>query len=411
MLENFVKFFKELDRRVKVTIAGIGVHNWSQRLSRQYNQLYAYGLGANPVELGILSSIGAAASSIVSVPMGWATERYSIKRVLLFALSCTAMVAIIYALAGNWWMLIPAIILGRIANIMPLTDIILINYSKTKQSSTVMGFSRTIWAIPRIFAPLIAAVIVTSFGGINTQGIRPLYYLQFGMVIFVLLFISVMLKTQIEPRKNKGKSDSKRTGFIQDFRELFTGEKWLKRWMILRTIRQFGQRLAMPFISLWMVEMKNATPYILGIMGTVSTIFSVFLPVFAGRLADKMGRKKAFYILRPFMYLRTIVLILAPKPEYLILAGICEGIGQASNIPFLTMHWEMVPKEKRGRWLGIRGLIELSTIPATIIGGIMWQQGFMMEVLLLPIILEALIVMPMLFTIPDTLKKENQQTS
>jgi hypothetical protein len=75
------------------------------------------------------------------------------------------------------------------------------------------------------------------------------------------------------------------------------------------------------------------------------------------------------------------------------------------------MHWEMVPKEKRGRWLGIRGLIELSTIPATIIGGILWQQGFMMEVLLLPIILEALIVMPMLFTIPDTLKKENQQTS
>ena len=54
--------------------------------------------------------------------------------------------------------------------------------------------------------------------------------------------------------------------------------------------------------------------------------------------------------------------------------------------------------------------MSLSAIPASVLGGILWQQGFMVEVLLLPVILEALITMPILLTIPDTLV-QNQTIS
>jgi MFS family permease len=400
---GFFNFFKELDRRVKVTIASAGIYTWNQRLSQQYSQLYARDLGADPVELGLLSSIGSVVSLIVSYPVGLVTERFSLKKIMLmgFAFACIAI--IIRALAGNWWILIPAIILGSMIRINALTDIIFINYTKPEQTGTVMGFSRTIWAIPSVFAPMIAAVIVTTFGGITAQGIRPLYYIQLLLAIFVFLFTAMKLPIlPIRAAQKEDKLDSKGTRFIQDFRDLFKGEKRLKRWILTWIVWAFSGRLSSPFVPIWMVEVKGATPFILGLMGTTSMIFSVFMPAFAGRLADKIGRKKAYYILRPITHLSIILLIVAPKPEYLILVGVLSGIGQASFIPRITMHWEIVPEEKRGRWYGIEGFLNASSFPVSILGGILWQQGFMIEVLLLPILLEALIAIPILNTIPDT---------
>jgi len=88
LLETSRKFFKELDRRVKVTIAGTGIQNWSQSFSNQYNQLYARDLGVEYVEIGLLNSIGAAIASIVSVSLCWVAENYSVKKVMLFGLAC-----------------------------------------------------------------------------------------------------------------------------------------------------------------------------------------------------------------------------------------------------------------------------------------------------------------------------------
>jgi MFS family permease len=166
-----------------------------------------------------------------------------------------------------------------------------------------------------------------------------------------------------------------------------------------------------------MVNVKGATPYILGISGTASVVMALVFQIPAGRLSDVIGRKKVYFILRPLCFAGTILMILAPRPEYLIGVGVLGavalgagmggGVGGVSSTPFVTMFWEMVPKEKRGRWFGIEGLMNLSTIPASILGGFLWQQGLKVEVLLIPIILEVLIVMPILATIPDTLRRAN----
>jgi MFS family permease len=326
---------------------------------------------------------------------------------MLLGIASAFAIAAIYASAGSWWMLIPAIVLTSLARIERLADIIFINYTKTEQSGTIIGLTRTIWAIPATFAPLIAAWIVSRFGGITAQGIRPLYYLQIVLAFVVFVFIAMALTTPPAPRPtDSGPLKSKVSRFLQDFRDFFAGERYLKRWIAIRIIWSFTMRLATPFIPLWMVDVKGATAPILGVMGTASAIFSVVMPVLAGRLTDKIGRKNAYFLLRPFMYLRTILLILVPRPEYLIFAGVLAGIGQAYFVPFITMHWEIVPESKRGRWYGIEGFINIFAIPATLLSGFLWQQGYMIEVLLLPIILEVLLLIPIMTTIPDTLDQD-----
>jgi len=238
----------------------------------QYQQLYTTALGADPVELGSLNSLGSVVNSFISVPMGWIVDKYGVKKVMTLGLGLSAVVSVIYGLAVNWWMLIPAIILAQITQrmLIPLADVIFIGTTKPQQRATAMAFSRTIWAIPAIFAPTVAAVIVAASGGINAQGIRPLYYIQLVLTISIFLFIALKLPAPTSHvNQKRDKAGLEEAGFIQGFRELFKGEKWLKRWLVLMIIRNFSMRIAGPFVPLWMVNFKGADPYVLGIMGAL----------------------------------------------------------------------------------------------------------------------------------------------
>jgi MFS family permease len=115
-------------------------------------------------------------------------------------------------------------------------------------------------------------------------------------------------------------------------------------------IRNAGMRLSLPFTPLWIVNEKGADPYLLGIIGTAGMLVAILLQIPAGRLADKIGRKRVFYLFRPFAYVGTLLLVFAPRVEYLIVVGILGYIGLAggggglsgvSFIPFVTMNHEL----------------------------------------------------------------------
>lgn len=415
-IKGLFSFLKDLPQSVKITIIGTGIMQWGSQLTRRYDQLYAADLGANPVDLGILSSISSAVSAFISFPMGWAAERHSVKKVMLLGLALFAVHSTLLALAGNWWMLIPAYIISRrLARMMPLSDVIFVTATAPQRRATIMSLSRVFWALLSTFAPLIAAFIVAYSGGINAQGIRPLYYLQLFTTLSVFLLIFWKLPPKLDRIEKKNELGSKITTLLQDYRDLFKGEKYLPRWVVIRFIRQFANSLAITFVSLWLVNVKGATPYIIGAITSVGLISSLIFQTPAGWLADKIGRKKIVFLFRPISYIGTLLVILTPRPEYLILAGLIGasalgsetmggGISGVSFPAFITMYWEVVPDEKRGRWFGVEGLYTLASIPGSIIGGILWQKGFMIEVMLLPIALELLIMLPLLATVPETLR-------
>ena len=413
MFHRVSKFLGELDRRIKVLYVFFGVHMWHQNLSSQYKQLYATSLGANPVELGVLESVGSIASSIISMPSGWIADRYGARIVILIGLVLTSVVAAIYTLAWDWWTLLPAILLSGACMrlVLPFVDALFINYSKAHQRSVVMSVSRTLWAIPGIFTSMAAALIVGRFGGITTEGIRPLYIIQLALSIGVLVSTALWLKPPSETSNKKRVDPEVGRGFVRDTRDVFKGERGLTRWIAIMIIREVDMRLSVPFLPLWMVDVKGADPYTLGVMGTAGMVVQMLLQIPAGSLADRIGRKRAFYVFRPFAYLGTLLMIVAPGAEYLVLVGVLGGFGLAgglggvSFVPFITMNFEMVPQRKRGRWLGLLGFFGILSFPVSVLGGIMWQQGLMVEVLLLPILLEALVAVPILITVPDTLRR------
>jgi MFS family permease len=204
-------------------------------LTNQYSAIYAVGLGADSVQLGSLSSVGGAISTLVSIPVGWLVDRRGIRLFFLLSIVLSAGGALLYALAHDWRILIAAAVLASIAGRLSGTSssVICADSVQNRDRVTAQNLCGTLSAIASMVSPLLAAYLVTAFGGMNLEGIRPLYYLRFVGYGLVFLFVAAQLR---EPRRKQPGEINGRAGFVADFRQLFKGRPALRRWIVISAL-------------------------------------------------------------------------------------------------------------------------------------------------------------------------------
>lgn len=125
-----------------------------------------------------------------------------------------------------------------------------------------------------------------------------------------------------------------------------------------------------------------------------------------GRLADRVGRKRVIYLLTPLWYASNLILAFAAGPAMLVLYAILQAFYTISTGIMGAMMMELVPVEQQGRWHGLTGLFAgLLTIPAPIIGGLVWRELGPVYVFLIPIAIDLLVRLPLFATLPETLRR------
>jgi MFS family permease len=373
------------------------LHRFFRRLTIDYNSIYITGLGADPVQLGLVNSFAHVAASLVSAPLGWLQDRHSLRKIFLLGVSLSLIMTAIYAVATSWVMIIPAMILANIAmNIGSCLTICDVSV-KDSDRSTCKGLCDGTFAAPSLIAPTLAALIITRFGGLTVKGIRPLYYIQLGAGIILFIYLVLNLKEIQRPKTKKS------SGFVRDMREVFRGNTALKRYILFNVVSSFTMGMVNPFVHLFAFEVKGANQFTLGLMTTASLLIQTVFATTLGSWADRIGRKKVFYLTEPLYLISILLLVLAPSPLYLIASSILGGfrliVGYVSISPLQT---ELVPIEYRGRWRGILGMFSgLASIPAPIIGGLIWDSMGPSALILAPILIDLLVRIPILTTIPE----------
>jgi MFS family permease len=198
----------------------------------------------------------------------------------------------------------------------------------------------------------------------------------------------------------------KKSGFLGDFREVFQRGTSLKRWILFSTAGMFTLMMPSPFRAPFAHEVKGAEQFIIGGMATSSLAIEVLLATPLGRLADRIGRKKVFYMLLPLFCASNLVLVYSSTPETLIISGILLGFRMIVFVVVTgAMSAELVPIDCIGRWRGILGLLGgLATFLAPITGGLVWENLGPAYVFLIPVAIDLLVRAPLLASIPETLK-------
>jgi len=219
----------------RVGTARLSADKFLVGLTSQYRAIYTVGLGADSVQLGFLSSVGGAISALVSAPVGWLMDRYGIKRFFLVAVVLTAGGSLLYALASDWRFLVAAAVLASIAVSLSNTGcrVICADSVQSKDRVTAQNVCSTLASIAGMISPLVSAYLVTVFGGMTVEGIRPLYYLQFAG--YGLIFLLVVLQLR-EPQRRQLADAGTGFGFLADFRHLFEGREDLRRWIAISAL-------------------------------------------------------------------------------------------------------------------------------------------------------------------------------
>ncbi|WP_323941686.1 MFS transporter [Aeromonas caviae] len=142
-----------------------------------------------------------------------------------------------------------------------------------------------------------------------------------------------------------------------------------------------GQDFGVPFASLQWVLVA----YLLGITS---------LTVVAGRLGDRLGRRRVLLWGTGVFALASLLCALAPSIGWLIAARTLQGAGAACMLVLsLAMAGELVPPARRGWSMGLLGTLSACgtalgpSFGGLLIGGFGWQAPFL---LLLPLTLLAL---------------------
>ena len=416
-IQQVISFFRRQSNNFKVllvhrVIVGGGMRVGAiHTLTRQYTNLYIVALGASKVELGLVSSIGTTIRTILDYPIGWVIDKVSLKKMMLLGLMFSVLSSLIYALAVNWYMVIPATLLLSLAWPMSgvVSRILLTDSLSDTDRGTGFGILEAVGAIPGVVMPFVAAYLVETLGGINPEGIRPLFYFEAISLIPVSLWIYWRLR---DPDRSVGGMSTQTLGFLGGIKKFVVEEKGARNWMLVGIFDAFGM-LAFPYLYVYAVEAKGASPVILGFMTAASALATIGFSIPWGRLADRIGRKKVLYLGLIPNWAWIFLLLLAPSPEWLILVGIFEGAFSSTFMLWGAVTMELIPPQWRGSYSGISSMVRgIASALAMPLGGLLWETVGSHATFLLALGLETVSI-ALVTTIPETLasrRPRNQLT-
>ncbi len=401
-IRGFVEKQSHNYRMILVRTAGA---NFLMNLTRNYFSIYTTGLGADAVTLGGIRSISSAVNMLISIPSGWLSDTYNLKKVMGVGMAIQIVMVALLALAKNWtWVLVSmALDPFTMALMFRSQTVMMSNALKDGDRATGFGLRQVFGQMVGITAPIPAALIVGYFGGLNVEGIRPLFYLRtIGLVLLYAYVYTRLDDVPPQPRPEK-------SSVLQDLREVLAGGEGLKTWIVVSGLGSIVWGMMEPFTFLYAAEVKGADALTLGIMTTVSILASIVFSLPVNQIADTKGRKFAIFLVRPALYIWMLMVVLAPSPSWLILAWVFRGIGLSSTA-YDTIALELVPPSQRGRWLGITNAFSsIARIPAPLIGGFLYRGSHSYLIFLIPLILDLGLRMPLLgWKIPETGKSPPQ---
>ena len=158
-----------------------------------------------------------------------------------------------------------------------------------------------------------------------------------------------------------------------------TKERYLTKDIVLVLAASFffmaSPMMVTPLIT-GFTESLGASAAIMGLMGGVMNLCSLFCRPFVGNLADKISKYHVAFIGSALMTLASVGYVLTPSAGLLLLARIIHGVGFSfCTVCLSTWMSNMLPRERIGQGMGLYGTMNaLSMAISPSIGVFVYQH-------------------------------------
>jgi MFS family permease len=261
VVQRGINFFRKQQTAYKTNMARLLVSNFSASLTQQYQPIYITELGATPMELGYVSSLGGVASTLSTIPIGWLADKYGIRRTLISGLVVAAIGYAMFGAANQWQTTALALMIATMAwqGLQTVCPMICGHTLAGSERATGMQLCDTVVAFPRLIAPMVGAFLITRFGGISVKGIRPLFWIEAVGLLLAALIVYILFSNPV--RLDAGEPPKLLEGLGRVLRE----GKMAKRWIVMSMLSVLPVSMAL-YIPVYARDLKGASQYTLGLM-------------------------------------------------------------------------------------------------------------------------------------------------
>jgi len=407
VIKKVVEFVRGQQKPFKVNLVRASANTFLTRLTQQYRSIYILRLGATAFQLGLVDSVGGVAGTVVAAPTGWLADRHGIRKMFLIATPLMALGSLLLALAPDWTATIPGVFLILLATQLLSTACPMVcgSYLKNEERATGKQLCDSLSAVPGLVAPMIAATLISEFGGLKAEGIRYLYFFQSIGFLLVLVFV---YRFYFDVRKKQAPLSSSR--FVDDMGQVFHRGRAVKRWIVYIFLSSTTFYLSATYWSAFVTEIKLGDEFVVGSVTTASLVLPLLLALLLGHLADTFGRKRVLYLTISLYCVSILLLVYAQNIVMLLISGVLQGFYLLSAVTQGAITAELVPVPLLGRWYGVLNLFRgLASVTAPLIGGFVWSTIGPAYVFFLMIIIELAKLLLLWVAVPETLQRGRVQ--
>jgi MFS family permease len=403
VLSQSAGFLKRQHPDWKVTVGRTALQRFVYQSLLPYLSIYIIALGATATQLGLVNSAGMIVAGIVGPLTGWFIDKTGPKKIYLIGISMLAISYLTYALAHSWQITLLAMAAYWLGHSISMHGCATVcgNCLTNEDRATGMTICETVAAgLLGMVGPMLGAWIVTASGGVNVEGIRPLFY--FSLAIVIGSFFLVL--TQLSGNRWVKRREQAASNLFHDIFQVLKGGQYKKRWLMITSITSLPLAMVFPFSQVFAHEVKGADQFALAAMVTGAALASIIFAIPLGRLADTIGRKKILFITMPLFWISNLLLIWSPNTVVLIIAGTLQGFHYIGGPIAAAAERELVSPEQMGRWLGIVRLFRmLINAILAFVSGLIWDKLGPQYVFLAFLAIDVLIRCPLIASMPETL--------
>lgn len=344
---------------------------------------YFLALGAPPIIIGFMGSIGAAMLSLVRIPGAYLADKFGRRQLIITMTFAIAFSYLFFIFAPDWRFVLIGMIISNLSLIyQPALQAILADSIPPEKRGMGYAAVQVIPSIPTVIAPTIAGLLVADITNpeVLIPGMRIVYTIVFfSLVAAALIRLFFIKETLAEPQKIRlGELKNAFRGSLGAITEAWRSmSKSLKYLTVAFLISAFEEPMFRMFTSLYVAEIIKISSFEWGFINTVYIAITLVLGFPLGKVVDMIPRKRAI-ILAYFIFApSSILFIFARDFSQLLFANIMFAVGGCLIMPaYNALQADMIPREKRGRIMGTIGTLNiLGTIPASILGGILYTSN------------------------------------
>ena len=275
------------------------IENIAGTIPASYFPYYATSLGAEIWFIGVFIAAFMVTSAFLSSPLGSLSDRIGRKKLIQAGLLADVFLGTLTGLVPNWQTLLILRALNGVATaaVRPAAEASLIDQVPKRRRGEALGFFLTLtmvgWFIGPIFGGTIQFLSETSLGLTLENSYRIPYFVDSLLSVIAIGLVAWKVK---ETRGER--SDLKRTETAEEDDVKLTG--WILRSIRVLYVTTLTNGFAVGFIApvgvLFLGEIFGAIPFQIGAILSISGFVGILCNFFAGKLADKWGRKPVIAI-------------------------------------------------------------------------------------------------------------------